>query len=68
VPQALTPPSAKELKLKFPTFNARSEEIMSKSTWKGPVKSHRAIIPVSGYYEWKTAADGTKPRSTDVDR
>lgn len=57
---SLVPPWAKELKLRFPTFNARSEDIMSKSTWKGPVKSHRAIIPVSGYYEWKTAADGTK--------
>ena len=57
---SLVPPWAKEVKLKFPTFNARSEDIMSKPTWKGPVKSHRAIIPASGYYEWKTAADGTK--------
>lgn len=57
---SLVPPWAKELKLKFPTFNARSEGIMSRSTWKGPVKSHRAVIPVSGYYEWRTDASGTK--------
>jgi putative SOS response-associated peptidase YedK len=57
---SLVPSWSQELKLKFPTFNARSEDIPSKSTWKDPVKSHRAIIPASGYYEWNTATDGTK--------
>jgi len=51
---SLTPSWSKELKTKFPTFNARSEDIATKATWKGPLKSHRALIPASGYYEWKT--------------
>lgn len=54
---SLVPTWSKELKLKFPTFNARSEGITDKSTWKPAVKTKRAIIPASGYYEWKTGAD-----------
>ncbi|QNE48703.1 SOS response-associated peptidase (plasmid) [Glaciihabitans sp. INWT7] len=51
---SLTPTWSKTLTTKFPTFNARSEGITQKATWKGPVKTHRAIIPASGYYEWQT--------------
>lgn len=57
---SLVPPWSKELKLKFPTFNARSEDITSKATWKSPVKSKRAVVPMTGYYEWKTHQDGSK--------
>lgn len=32
----LTPSWSKELKTRFPTFNARSEGITEKATWKGP--------------------------------
>lgn len=51
---SLTPSWSKELKTKFPTFNARSEDITEKATWKGPLKTHRALVPASGYYEWHT--------------
>ncbi|KFF58418.1 hypothetical protein JF66_18750 [Cryobacterium sp. MLB-32] len=51
---SLTPSWSKELKTKFPTFNARSEGITEKATWRGPVKTHRALIPATGYYEWQT--------------
>jgi putative SOS response-associated peptidase YedK len=51
---SLTPSWSRELKTKFPTFNARSEGIIEKATWKGPVKSHRALVPATGYYEWTT--------------
>jgi putative SOS response-associated peptidase YedK len=54
---SLTPPWSKELKTKFPTFNARSEGITDKATWKSPVKTHRALVPASGYYEWQTDPD-----------
>jgi putative SOS response-associated peptidase YedK len=57
---SLVPSWSKELKLKFPTFNARSEDIATKATWKGPLKAHRALIPATGYYEWQTFADGKK--------
>jgi putative SOS response-associated peptidase YedK len=59
---SLTPSWSKELKTKFPTFNARSEDIATKATWNGPLKSHRALIPASGYYEWKTDP-GTKKKT-----
>jgi len=57
---SLTPSWSKELKTKFPTFNARSEGITDKATWKGPVKSHRALVPATGYYEWQTDPDTKK--------
>ena len=58
---SLVPSWSKELKLKFPTFNARSEGITEKATWKAPVKSKRAIIPASGYYEWRTVGKTKTP-------
>jgi putative SOS response-associated peptidase YedK len=51
---SLVPGWSKELKLKFPTFNARSETAASKSTFSASVKSKRALIPATGYYEWHT--------------
>jgi len=59
---SLTPSWSKELKTKFPTFNARSEGITDKATWRGPVKTHRALIPATGYYEWQT--DPTTKKKT----
>ncbi|MCD2444336.1 SOS response-associated peptidase [Agromyces sp. SYSU K20354] len=55
----LVPGWSKELKLKFPTFNARSEGIAEKNTWRGPLKSHRAIVPMDGWSEW-TGEKGAK--------
>ena len=51
---SLVPSWSPTLKTKFPTFNARSEGIAEKSTWSGPVKSHRCIVPADGYFEWVT--------------
>jgi putative SOS response-associated peptidase YedK len=50
---SLVPAWSKTLKLKYPTFNARAEGIVEKSTWRRPVQSHRAIILANGYYEWQ---------------
>ena len=58
---SLIPPWSKTLTSKFPTFNARSEGITEKATWKGPVKSKRALIPASGYYEWHTVGKTKTP-------
>jgi putative SOS response-associated peptidase YedK len=57
---SLVPSWSKTLKLKYPTFNARAEDLASKATWKGPLKTHRALVPASGYFEWQTFSDGTK--------
>lgn len=49
---SLVPPWSKELKLMYPTFNARSEGLSEKATFKGPLKKQRCVIPVTGFYEW----------------
>lgn len=53
----LVPSWSKELKTKFPTFNARSETAAEKASFKASVRSKRAIIPATGYYEWQTNPD-----------
>lgn len=58
---SLVPGWAKELKLKFPTFNARSEEAATKSAFAPSVKSKRALIPATGYYEWQTRGSTKTP-------
>ena len=53
----LIPFFAKERKLKFPTSNARSEELMQKASYKGPwARGQRCIIPAQAFYEpcWET--------------
>jgi len=58
---SLVPSFSKELKLKYPTFNARSEDVAAKSSYKSSVVSKRAIIPASGYYEWRTVGKTKTP-------
>ncbi|MFC4223023.1 SOS response-associated peptidase [Lysinibacter cavernae] len=57
---SLVPPFAKELKLPYPTFNARSESAASKPSFRASVATKRCIVPADGYYEWLTAADNSK--------
>jgi len=49
---SLVPSWSRELTLKYPTFNARSETAHTKPTFRDSVKHHRCVIPVTGYYEW----------------
>jgi putative SOS response-associated peptidase YedK len=51
---SLTPSWSTTLKMKVPTFNARSESAAEKSSFAAAVRSKRALIPASGYYEWQT--------------
>ena len=49
---SLIPWFAKERKLKFPTSNARSEELAAKASYKHPwARGQRCIIPVVCFYE-----------------
>lgn len=57
----LTPSFSKELKTKAPTFNARAETVGSKPTFKPSLESRRALIPASGYYEWRTEGKTKTP-------
>lgn len=58
---SLIPSFAKEKKLKYPTFNARSESVANTSTFKASVRSRRALIPANGYYEWHTVGKTKTP-------
>lgn len=58
---SLVPSWSKELKTKFPTFNARSEDVASKASYKASVVNKRALIPASGYYEWHTVGKTKTP-------
>ncbi|WP_053353934.1 SOS response-associated peptidase [Leucobacter musarum] len=47
----IIPPWNKDGKPKF-TFNARSETLLEKPTFKPSMKAQRCVVPVSGFYEW----------------
>ena len=40
-------------KIRFKTFNARSESIEDKPSFSESFRSKRCIIPVKGFYEWQ---------------
>ncbi len=44
--------TAEEIRIK--TFNARSESILSKPSFKHCLRSNRCLLPVTGFYEWQT--------------
>lgn len=56
----LVPPWAKELAVGSRAFNARSETVASKPTFRAAVRARRCAVPVEGYYEWKAPAPGAK--------
>jgi putative SOS response-associated peptidase YedK len=51
---SLVPSFASEVSGTFSTFNARSETVAEKPTFASSVARHRALVPVTGYYEWHT--------------
>jgi putative SOS response-associated peptidase YedK len=53
---SLVPRWATELTSKYPTFNARSETVTEKATFKNSVVRSRGLLPADGYYEWHTVA------------
>ncbi|MEM6899417.1 MAG: SOS response-associated peptidase [Pseudomonadota bacterium] len=46
--------------MKFSTFNARSETASTAASFRGPYKSRRCLVPISGFYEWKRIDKKTK--------
>ncbi|MBA8815994.1 putative SOS response-associated peptidase YedK [Microbacterium halimionae] len=57
----LVPAWAKDPSIGSRAFNARVEEIETKPMFRGALEKRRAIVPASGYYEWKTTAAGKTP-------
>ncbi|KAB1661103.1 SOS response-associated peptidase [Pseudoclavibacter sp. CFCC 13796] len=64
---SLVPPWSKELKLRFPTFNARIETAGQKPTFRASMKRRRCIFPVDGYYEWETVGRSKRPYLVHAD-
>ncbi|MCT2066726.1 SOS response-associated peptidase [Micrococcus luteus] len=56
----LVSPWAKGLSVGSRAFNARSETVASKPTFRAAVRARRCAVPVEGYYEWKTPEPGAK--------
>jgi putative SOS response-associated peptidase YedK len=50
----LVPSWSAEPKVKFATFNARSEEAATKRMYRSAIKHRRCLIPADGFYEWET--------------
>ncbi|MBB4036550.1 putative SOS response-associated peptidase YedK [Dysgonomonas hofstadii] len=42
------------------TYNAKAETVFEKPSFRESVKSHRCIVPSTGYFEWHHNADKTK--------
>jgi putative SOS response-associated peptidase YedK len=58
---SLVPTFSPELSAAFATFNARSETIAEKPTFRTALAKTRAIIPATGYYEWHTVGARKTP-------
>jgi putative SOS response-associated peptidase YedK len=57
----LVPRWAIELKKARPIINARSEGILTKLTFRGPLRKRRCLVPVGGFYEWQRAGTQKVP-------
>lgn len=57
----LVPSWAKDVSIGVKAFNARSEELEGKPMFRGALEKRRAVVPATGYYEWKTTDDGKVP-------
>lgn len=51
---------AKWAKGNSPLVNTRLETALEKKTWKDSILHRRILIPMAGFYEWKTEADSKK--------
>jgi putative SOS response-associated peptidase YedK len=56
----LIPHWAKDPKIGYKTFNARSETLTTTPSFRESVKTKRCIVPADGFYEWKKLAETPK--------
>lgn len=54
----LLPIWAKDASFSSRAFNARSETVTEKPTFRSAIKSKRCAVPMDGYYEWRTPEGG----------
>ncbi len=54
----LLPYWSKEPRVKFSTFNARTDKVSSAASYRVPFRKRRCIIPALGWFEWQTTPHG----------
>ncbi|WP_125610368.1 SOS response-associated peptidase [Specibacter cremeus] len=64
----LVPSWAKDPAVGVRAFNARSETVAEKPTFRAALKARRCAVPVEGYYEWKKSPDGKSKQPYFVHR
>ena len=48
----------------FPVlFNARSESVLEKASFKAAMRHRRVLVPASGFYEWRRPPKGSKAKA-----
>lgn len=57
----LIPVWSKDRSIAGKTFNARSETLMERASFRNLVGTRRCIIPVSGFYEWTAKGKAKQP-------
>ena len=57
----LVPAWAKDPSIGSKAFNARAEEVEDKPMFRNALVKRHAVVPASGYYEWKTTDAGKVP-------
>lgn len=54
----LIPSWAKDEKFGYRTINAWAETVVEKQAFRSAFRHRRALIPASGYFEWRSEASG----------
>ena len=54
----LLPHWAQEPRIKFSTFNARTDKVSSAASYRVPFRKRRCIIPALGWFEWQETPHG----------
>lgn len=57
----LVPTWAKDASVGAKMFNARSETVAEKPSFRAAFAQRRCLVPASGYYEWQARAQGKQP-------
>lgn len=55
----LVPAWAKDPSVGVRSFNARSETVLDKPSFRSAIRARRCAVPAEGYYEWKKTGTGT---------
>ena len=57
----LIPSWAKDRKIAWKTINARAETIATSASFKTAYAKRRCLVPVDGFYEWRTLGKVKQP-------